>query len=885
MESLGMKREGAAGTVWTWWSALAVAIAYVLVPGPRRSPFSGIPLSSKATLLFVLLLLLVVLTAFYRPQRRPRLLWSILLLVLIGLKLVLEPMLVHSGWKGVYRTRIRIVGEKYSPLRTEWFRNRGPAAQKYRIDRVIDFIGTSFGLTYINEMPYPYAEPEKELRQVVQPLIVQWTAYTAADQARPLRLTLTAVGRVAVHVDGKRIADVRSPTDAVVETPLSAGVHKVVVTYVKRIREAPAVRVLTDAPLTVTPATTQQIRAGTRAARAIDLAGLLALLILFAAFVDAWRPLRELLLNRLWARPDRLAAWVVVVAFMAIGSTSIRSRNQTIEILNGHDPLVYEGSARRIARNGLLMVDDDGSGESYFFYPFYSYALAGAHIVLGDDYSNVRLFNHMCASASVLLIWVLLRRHLSGRALALVLLFLVGPFIHANYGGYANEAFTDNLFAPVVLGMIVASAAAFRTRKLRWLLLAGFLTALGAAVRTSLLTHIAFIGLAVLLYRELGSFRRRIVAGAVLSIGFLVGVAPFTLRNWLVANELVLIVSSVGQMPYFMNYMPDWTVPINTSPAGRIATFTESLGQMAELFRLHPLRFIVHELRKIFFTLGFVNFVGPPGTRGPLYLMAIPPLFALALRSRRIPKALAWSLLAFCASHMLAMVMAAPWTYGYKTVLPFMLACMTGGALLLRGRETYEGSAPEPVPVPLPQKPRVSVVVIGAADPGPLVAIGADDVVAAEPDGGYGLSARRAIDRSTGDVIVVLPSPDAAGDLRKLLAFADDYDVVTSRREGGGQAWRWAVAKLVAIMYDTRAVLTDPAPAMLLIRREAWEKLRSSIREEGDAFTVELLTLALRAGLRVTEVPAQGDAVRASGPAPRTAAILRVLLRPAPEGA
>jgi hypothetical protein len=368
-------RTNEAVSTWPWWLTLALTTLFVVVPGPLKSPFSGMPLSSKATLVVSALILAAVFTSLFRPQRRTRVIWPIAVLALLVVKLAVAPLLVHSGWKGVYRTSIKIYHQEYSPLRTEWFRNSGAAARPYRIDPIVDFNAGSFGLSYINEMPYPYREPDTEPRVFVQPMVVQWTAYTHAEQARTLRVDLTAAGRMELHVDGRRVFSGRNPSAAAVEAPLAAGLHRVTVTYVKPGRAIPVARILTGEPLTVTPATTAQRRSATLAARAIDLCGLFALLLLAAAFFDAYRPWARSLVSACVAHPDRVVAFLIVVAFVFLAVRTIRDRRDTYEIPRGHDPLAYEGNARLIARNGLLMVDDAGRGEAYFFYPLYSYGL------------------------------------------------------------------------------------------------------------------------------------------------------------------------------------------------------------------------------------------------------------------------------------------------------------------------------------------------------------------------------------------------------------------------------------------------------------------------------------------------------------------------------
>ncbi|HVG24180.1 MAG TPA: glycosyltransferase family 39 protein, partial [Thermoanaerobaculia bacterium] len=460
---------------------------------------------------------------------------------------------------------------------------------------------------------------------------------------------------------------------------------------------------------------------------------------------------------------------------------------------------------------------------------------------------NVRLFNHLCAAASVLLMWALLRPYLSRGALAGLLLFVIWPFIAVHYSSYARDAFSDNLFAPMVLAMILATSEAFRRGSIYWLFAAGVLTGLGAGARTSLMTHIAFLGLAVLLYRELGPFLwRRFAGGAAVTIGFILGIAPFTIRNWLVTKQLILIVSSIGQMPYFMNIGPNATVPIPLIIDGRLPTLWESLGQMVAIFRIDPTGFVWHEIKKVLFTLGWVDFAGPVGVSGPWYFVVIPPLFIFTLWLRRIPRPVAFALLAFLASHMTAMVMAAPWTYGYKTILPFLLACLAGSAFLLRRAPALAGAkAPRLTAQPLVGPPRVSVILAGANGRQRVAEVETLGIASEVLVG----DAAALIGQAAGDLIAVLPSDPAytVADLRKLIVFADDAHAVFGRHPTG----------------------------LWMIRREALPLLRGELTEAGEGLAFEAWLLAIRSGLQVTSIPVR----RGERALPPVTPFLRVLLR------
>lgn len=867
---------------WRWYGVIALTGAYILLPGPHRSPFSGLPLSSKATLLFAVLLIVAVFGMMFRPQRTPRAIWPAALLALVVGKLLLLPLLLVSGWQGVYRTAVQSSDGSFMRFTTAYFHTHGAAARPYRVDRQIAFEPTNVGLSFVNDVPHrvddPYPSPKHARREVSQPLIVRWSGYVHASGGDPLTLTLSGAGRMAVDVDGTRHFDRRDPQQATMQVPLSAGAHRVDVTYVKRVGVAPRVHVSADRPVTTTPADPARLRRGALAETATTALGALALLLLAAAFVDAYRPLRRDLIVDLWSRPDKTAA-VLLAAFFIVRAVyiSVPARGETMSLGVGDDPLIYARDARWIARNGLLLRDDIGRATPYFFYPLYSYGAAAAHVVFGDDYSTIRLFNELCAAASVLLMWALLRNRIRRGALALILALVFAPFLVQNYGIYAKTAFSDNLFGPMVLAMLVVCVTAFERRSMRWLFLAGVFTALGAAARASLMTHIAFVCLAVVFYREFGNMPRRLRGCAIYLAGFAVGVAPFTIRNWVVSNKFVLLVSSIIQMPYFLFWGSNRPVP-DLMIDGRAPTFTESLQQYVSIYMSDPLHFTWHQAKKVLSTLGWVEEFGPEGYTAPQYLVLFPILFALALWLRRVPRPMTLTLLAFCGSHMLAMLMASPWTYGYKTILPFLMATMAGGAFLFRNVPVVRRTR-ELVSAPVAS---ITAIVHGPASAARLQEIrdasGADEVlvvggdpsdeplsagyrrIAATSDG-KNAALRRALREAAGDAIVVVPADPAygAGDTRRLLPFASDYDLVVGSRQWDPRQPSMRLsrqfARVVGFVFRAPVPLTDIRCDLWAIRRDAAAALHDELRDSGDAFTLDLMVVASRAKLRVLQVP------------------------------
>lgn len=133
---------------------------------------------------------------------------------------------------------------------------------------------------------------------------------------------------------------------------------------------------------------------------------------------------------------------------------------------------------------------------------------------------------------------------------------------------------------------------------------------------------------------------------------------------------------------------------------------------------------------------------------------------------------------------------------------------------------------------------------------------------------GYGHAIQRGLREATGDLLIV-SEPDGTflgRDVHKLLAYADDFDVVYGSRTARTFIWRganmgaflrwgnWAVAKLMEFLFNSTN-LTDVGCTTRLIRRDALQRIAPHFSIGGSAFGPEMMLLSLLAGLRVIQVP------------------------------
>ena len=133
---------------------------------------------------------------------------------------------------------------------------------------------------------------------------------------------------------------------------------------------------------------------------------------------------------------------------------------------------------------------------------------------------------------------------------------------------------------------------------------------------------------------------------------------------------------------------------------------------------------------------------------------------------------------------------------------------------------------------------------------------------------GYGYALQRGMAEATGDIFI-LAEPDntfLGRDVKKLLAYSDDLDVVFGTRTSTIFIWaganmgvflKWgnyAVGKLLEFLFGT-TILTDVGCTMKLIRRKVYEQLKPRFRVGSSHFGPHLMLLVVTAGYRFVEIP------------------------------
>ena len=220
------------------------------------------------------------------------------------------------------------------------------------------------------------------------------------------------------------------------------------------------------------------------------------------------------------------------------------------------DPSVHDYWARSIVSGDWTPpkgeCDPQIRTTVYFRPPGYPYFLAGVYWLTGSSYVGARVVQFSLGLVNCLLLYLLLRRVI-GRPVALIATAMCATYWVFIYSeGELNEQ--------VVLIFLMLALFHFLYQwrvhpLLRWAFLSGIVMGAYALIRPNvfLFTGGVVCWMAWLLLREVplrpfGRFSRKLIPSVVaLSIGMMILIIPVTVRNYLVAQDAVLISSYFGE--------------------------------------------------------------------------------------------------------------------------------------------------------------------------------------------------------------------------------------------------------------------------------------------------------------------------------------------------
>jgi len=206
------------------------------------------------------------------------------------------------------------------------------------------------------------------------------------------------------------------------------------------------------------------------------------------------------------------------------------------------DSLFHDRWAQSIAGGNIL------GREAFFRAPLYIYLLGGIYAVFGHALLIARILGNICGLVAVFVTWKISVRLFSKKAA------VAASLIHALYPiavYFESELLVDSFFTLLVELSIWFFLKALDTRNIKTFIVSGLFIGLAAITRPVILALIPLYLLWIWLSAEnhLNAFQ---IIGLMISIIIIV-ISPVTIRNLIVADDLVLVSSSGGINFYIGN--------------------------------------------------------------------------------------------------------------------------------------------------------------------------------------------------------------------------------------------------------------------------------------------------------------------------------------------
>jgi hypothetical protein len=627
---------------------------YLLAPGPSQSLLGSWPLTTTG--MVVLIAAIGTLAMAWRTgqagDRRGRTALAIGALVILRIAAGVAETPV--GWMARYYANASWEG------RPEWssdFRFEHAT----RIDRTLSFAGTEFPTYYLNDARYT----EGVFREVTEPMTVEWSGAFDAPAAMAVAFDVRANGSVTIAFDGAAPSFAGAAGSG--QQQVAAGRHTLTVRYLKPADINGELHVSLQANgenLVIVPD-----RPAAHSAWPRLLATGLDLIAIGLLVVGAVAGLREALASP--RRVDVLAAAALLVALAVQGFVAARPMlGRFVSLSGGDDWLGFESRARDVLQHGLLMTLGRplGEGAAYFYHPFYSYVLALVHAVTGESLFGPIVMHFLVLAITAFLMWSWARDLFGAMAASCGLAALLVVFELDFIRYYTITLLSENFYILTVTLCLRAFATWADSGAPGSLIRAGIWAGLSAATRPAMMMFFVpalIVALAIAARRR--SSGAPVAAAALFGASWLAVVAPFTIRNWVVAKKLVLISDSLGGG--FIVH----SLPRHVDPAPYLQSFGGGVvGSAGVLWRIlmdHPGEVLALQVQKLGFTLGMVHWFSDYRPHPELVAINVLYLVSIVL-SPVMRSATMWPVHAFVLAHVASMALTSPWNYGYRLILP-----------------------------------------------------------------------------------------------------------------------------------------------------------------------------------------------------------------------
>ena len=354
-------------------------------------------------------------------------------------------------------------------------------------------------------------------------------------------------------------------------------------------------------------------------------------------------------------------------------------------MVGGDDPMTYEGYARDIQLNGILMNGGlpPGQGEPFYYQAFYPYFLASVHTLFGEGMFGVLFVQRMLGVALAALLTVIAAR-LAGERTWPAALACAVLFVWWKFWPIALDLLSESLYIPLLAADTLAAIIAAQQPSGRRAAVAGVLTGVATITRSTALLGWPALALAAwTAWRPLAARLRlmAILLGCAVAVFSLIAI-----RNWIVSHRFAPASTEFGVTLLGGNIPPD-DLTIEHSPRRPLYErwrLEEATARVIEYAITSPRAFAANMGRKALFALGFYEPYAEGWGTSPVYVLVWTSAIAGLILGR--PPGMPWWLFALPAVIALSQYVAVVAVYpkGERLILPIHTLLVPYSAMAAR---------------------------------------------------------------------------------------------------------------------------------------------------------------------------------------------------------
>jgi hypothetical protein len=346
-------------------------------------------------------------------------------------------------------------------------------------------------------------------------------------------------------------------------------------------------------------------------------------------------------------------AWVFVVTlvrcrqvvrlFAAVAAAealifALRWWQQNMLLAGGDDTMTYEGYARDILLNGILMNGGlpPGQGEPFYYQAFYPYFLAATHAVFGESMFGPVLVQRLLAALAMWKI-VEIATAVGTERIWKVALPIAVLFIAWKFWPIAAQPLNESLYVPLLAATAASLIHFCRQPEQRRALTSGLLSGLTTITRSTALLSWVVVWPACWLATK--GMPRRHTAIAILAASTLAVFSLISVRNWIVAGVFAPSSTELGVTLLGGNEVPPGVTIDLAARAPLYNTFgiSDLTATVIEYAITAPGLFAGNLGRKALFALGFYEPYAPGWGYSPVYIAVWTTAIAGLVLLRKAP--------------------------------------------------------------------------------------------------------------------------------------------------------------------------------------------------------------------------------------------------------